>query len=96
MGLVTKLVEPLAGEDRLPVHQFMACLAEAKRGAPGVNVTTIGAFFELTPGEITSLQEFYDNFNGSQFTREQIHDVLMMGEYGIYTVQNVKNRLNLT
>jgi hypothetical protein len=95
MSLMTRLVAPLPGEDKLPVHQFMAALAELYRGAPGVTQGSIATAFNLTAGEQTQLANFVSQQSGGAINREMIHDVLMLGELGIYSVQNCLNRLGV-
>jgi len=95
MSLLSRLTEPAAGEVKIPIHAFMAALAELKRDAAGVDLARIAAFsdFNLDAGEQTSLQTFIDNFLGDLITRERIHDVLLLGEAGFYTVQECSDRL---
>ena len=93
MSLLSRLVAPQGEEVKIPVHQFMAALAEGKRGAPGVDLASISAVFELDAGEQADLATFLLNFYGGIIDREMIHDVLMLGERGIYTVQNCADRL---
>lgn len=99
MTLLTRLIAPLAGEAKLPAHQFMAALAELKRGAPGVTQAAIATAFNLSAAEQTSLATFVSNMQSGvppfPLSREQIHDVLMLGEMGIYTVAQAKSRLGV-
>lgn len=93
MSLLTRLVDPADGEIKLPVHQFMAALAELKRGAPGVTVTTVGDAFNLDAGERTELETIVSNNYVDGISRELIHDVLMLGEANLYTLQQCSDRL---
>lgn len=93
MSLLSRLVSPAPGEDKLPVHQFMAALAELKRGVSQVSIASIASFFNLSAGEQTDLQTFVDQQAGDVIAREEIHDVLMLGEVGAYTLQNCSDRL---
>lgn len=95
MGLLSRLTVPAAGEVKIPVHSFMAALAELKRDAPGVDIARIAAFgeFDLDAGEQATLQTFVDNIFGDVISREQVHDVLLLGESGFYTVQECSDRL---
>lgn len=95
MSLMTRLVAPLPGEDKLPVHQFMASLAELKRGAPGVTQGSIATSFNLSASEQTQLANFVTQQTSGAINREMIHDVLMLGELGAYTVQQCLNRLGV-
>ena len=84
------LFERLVGTEdpKLPVHQFMAALAEYKRGeVTGVQVATA---FDLSAGEATNLQEFLDNLDADTISRDVIHDVLLLAEGGYYTIPNAK------
>lgn len=96
MGLLTRLVDPQEGEERIPIHQFMAALAEYGRNAPGVNLNSISNAFGLSAQEETALANFIGNLNSNMINRALIHDVLMLGEGHIYTVQNVRDRLQIT
>lgn len=93
MSLLSRLVAPAVGEVKLPVHQFMAALAELKRGAPGVDVASISSAFDLTAGEQTELATLVTNHYLDLVSREMIHDVLMLGEDNLYTVQQCEARL---
>lgn len=94
MSLVTRLTRPIGEEERIPAHQFMAAAAEAKRGAPGVDHASISAAFAIAEGQDQAdLLLLLRNFFGDVITREQIHDVLLLGEYGIYNEQQVIDRL---
>jgi hypothetical protein len=96
MSLLSRLVDPQEGEDRIPVHSFMAAVAEFKRGAPGVNAASIAASFNLSAGETTALTTWYTTFVATDLvSRELVHDVLMLGADGKYTVAQVQNRLGL-
>ncbi len=104
MSLITRLVHPSSTEVKLPVHQFMAALAEYKRGAPGIDLDAIAAAFNLSAAEKNQLQNFLTNLDGDIIDRHLIHDVLMMGESPkqdgsgdhYYSVANVKSRLGIT
>ena len=94
MGLLSRLINPTQDEDSLPVHQFMAALAEYKRGA--VTGAQVVAAFNLNANEAISLQEFLDGLTLNQLDRAIIHDVLLLGESGHYTINFVKTRLGLS
>lgn len=93
MSLLTRLVSPLEGEEKIPVHAFMASLAEYGRG--GVTKTQIVNAFSLSGTEQVSLQIFMDNLGSNSIDRSMIHDVLLLGEGGYYTTTQVKNRLGV-
>ena len=93
MSLLTRLVSPLDDEGKLPVHQFMAALAEYKRGA--ITGAQLIIAFDLSTEEATSLQTFLDNLDGDTVNRALIHDVLMLGEAGYYTINQIKARLQV-
>lgn len=94
MSLLTRLVNPNPGEDKLPVHQFMAGLAEYKRGA--VTKNQFVNAFGLSGAEATQLDEFLSGLDLDSTDRSLIHDVLMLAEAGYYTNAQVKARLGLT
>lgn len=89
------LLDRLLGteEPKLPTHQFMAALAEYKRGA--ITGPQIVSAFGLSGAEATALQFFLDNLDGSTIDRTLIHDVLLLGESGYYTKTQVQNRLGV-
>lgn len=93
MSLLTRLLEPQPGEQKIPVHQFMAALAEYKRGA--VTGAQVVAKFNLDAGETTQLQNWLDNLDGDTINRQLIHDVLMLGETGLYSQAQVVARLGV-
>lgn len=93
MSLLTRLVNPAEDEAKIPVHQFMGVLAEYKRGAPGVTLSAINSAFSLAGQEQTDLAFVANLFVSDVITREMIHDVLMLGEYGIYTTQTCQDRI---
>jgi len=93
MSLLSRLVSPAPGEDKLPVHQFMAAVAELKRAAPGVTVSSIATAFGLSAGEQTELESFLNTLYVDGISRELIHDVLMLGEDNLYTLQQCADRL---
>jgi hypothetical protein len=93
MSLLSRLVAPAEGEEKLPSHQFMAVLAEYKRGAPGVTLAAIATEFSLSAGEQSDLAFMASLYVADQITREQIHDALLLGEYGIYDTTAVQARI---
>jgi hypothetical protein len=93
MSLLTRLVAPQTGELKLPSHQFMAAIAEYKRGAPGVTLASIATTFGLSAGEQTDLATLAGLFVGDVISRELIHDVLLLGEVGIYSVATCQARI---
>jgi len=104
MSLLTRLVDPQEGEQKIPIHQFMAATAEFVRGAPGVNADSIAAAFNLSASEKSALTTWYINHvQTKNVNREEIHDVLLLGESikldasgeHMYSMQQVMNRLGL-
>lgn len=99
MSLLTRLVQPAVVELKLPVHQFMAGCSEYRRGAPGVTIQVLATAFGLSASEQTALINFLAQAgwtsNPPTLTRELVHDVLMLGEDGYYTVAQCQNRLGL-
>lgn len=93
MSLLTRLVDPQPGEEKIPVHQFMAAVAELKRGAPGVTVTTVSTAFNLSVQEQAELAAFVNTFYTDGINRELIHDVLLLGEDGHYDIEQCEDRL---
>lgn len=93
MSLLTRLIAPVGEEEKIPVHQFMAALAEHRRGSPDMLLADIHAAFNLDAGEQATLATVIQNHNLDGISRELIHDVLMLGEQGIYTLAEVQSRL---
>lgn len=93
MSLLTRLLTPAPGEQKIAVHQFMAALAEYKRGA--VTGAQVVAAFNLDATETTQLQNWLDNLNTDAINRQLIHDVLLLGETGLYTQAQVIARLGV-
>lgn len=93
MSLLTRLVSPAVGEEKISVHQFTAALGELRRGAPDMLLADVHAAFNLDAGEQVTLASIVKNYNLDGITREVLHDVLMLGEQGLYTVAEVQARL---
>ena len=93
MSLLTRLIYPLDGETKLPVHQFMAGLAEYKRGA--ITGPQLATAFSLSETEEIQLQNFLTNLDTDAINREILHDVLMLGEGKYYTIAQVQTRLGI-
>jgi hypothetical protein len=93
MALLDRLIAPLENEEKLPIHEFMAALAEYKRGV--VTKQNIITAFGLNTAEANALQDFLTNLDSSSINRSLIHDVLLLGEGGHYTKTQIKNRLNI-
>lgn len=93
MSLLSRLVAPALDEEKLPVHSFMAAVAELKRGAPGVTVSSIAVAFGLSAAEEDELESFLTNLYVDGISRELIHDVLLLGEEDKYTLQQCSDRL---
>lgn len=103
MSLLTRLVDPQEGEQKIPVHQFMAGIAEFARGAPGVTANSLAQAFNLDAGELAALTAWYTSeILTGNLSREEVHDALLLGEADrldgggkMYPLQAVMNRLNL-
>ena len=97
MSLLTRLVAPLEGETKLPVHQFTAGIAEYRRGE--MSGAEMASRFGLSPTEITALNNWLAAIDsGGQSAievRTETEDVLMLGESGIYSLAEVQTRLGL-
>lgn len=94
MSLLSRLVNPAEDEVKLPVHQFMAELAELQRGE--IVVAKMYADFNLSAAEQTQLDNFIIEMTGGNFNREEFHDVMMMGEKGFYTPAEILTRLGIS
>lgn len=94
MGLYERLMN--LEQPRIPVHPFMAIVAEFKRG----NLTQAAALalLGLSASEITEIAALITRVNNNQLTAIEIHDVLMLAEgryNGYETVAKVKTRLGV-
>lgn len=94
MSLLDRLLNDSPDGDNLPVHEFMAALAEYRRGS--VTSSQVVNAFDLDSGEANALQEFLDNLNADTIDRAKIHDVLLLGAADLYTKAKVKTELGLT
>jgi hypothetical protein len=98
MSLLTRLVAPLEGEIKLPVHQFTAAIAEYKRSATTMTGADLVSKFDLTGGEITTLQQWQTIIDSSPESpsaiRGQLEDVFILGERGQYSMVEVESRLD--
>ena len=91
MSLLTRLIDPLDGEEKIPVHQFTAGLAEVFRGQ--ITRSQFIAGFGIKPDEEAQLDSFISHLAGSTLTREEVHDVLLLAENGFRTPSQVLTRL---
>lgn len=100
MTLLDRLLN-LQGDDEvsLPPHQFMAGLAEYKRGA--VTRAQVKAAFDLSAAEGNQLDAFLNNFDADTIDRTLVHDVLLLGRgrrpdgTAFYPKATVKTRLGV-
>ncbi len=90
MTLLTRLIAPLPGEVKLPVHQFMGELAEIRRGE-STRAQLISEFNLSTPEE-TQLDLLIAQMAADNVSRAEVHDVLLLGEYGLRTEAQVLTR----
>lgn len=93
MSLITRLVAPAPGEIKLPVHQFMAAIAELQRGAPNLTIADVATAFGLSPSEQVELNGVVTNLYVNGISRDLVHDALMLGEVNIYSLAQTQNRL---
>lgn len=94
MSLITRLTVPLDGESKIAAHQFMALVAEYQRGVFGVDKAFIASTFGITsPGELAELDDIITEVVNRRTNRDLLHDVLLVGEAGIYNTQKVENRI---
>lgn len=95
MSLFTRLVSPAEGEVKIPVHSFMAFMAEIIRGE-ATKAELITAF-SLTSGEQTELDILVAK-GGSLLASQRfeyarvLHDMLLLSEDGLrYTTPGAFN-----
>ena len=95
MGLYERLLR--LEEPRIPVHAFMAALAERKRGR--VTANQIISVFGLDPTATTEAAALNARFDDvvSPLTGTEVHDVLLLADAGLaYTTPTaLKNRLGV-
>jgi len=84
-------------EPRIPVHAFMAALAERKRGR--VTAQQIVTVFNLDAAAITDASALNARFDDvvNPLTGVEVHDVLLLADAGLAytTVTTLKNRLGV-
>lgn len=104
MSLLSRLIQPDQTTDppevKISIHTFMAAIAEYKRN-PWSRTRTqrradLVAAFNLNTAEANSLDEFFNNQDANNVSREEIHDVLFLGEGGYYTIAQTRTRLIIT
>jgi hypothetical protein len=84
MSLYTRLAVPAEGEEKIPIHQFMAAIAEGGRGQ--VTRAQVIATFNIEPADEAALDFIFDKMTGwttdkSRFEfRQVLHDVLLLAE----------------
>ena len=81
-------------ENNVPVHSFIAALAEYRRQA--VTAIQVKDAFDLSATEATHLQEFLDNLDADTIDRAKLSDVLTLGAEGYYPKAKVKTELGLS
>lgn len=96
MSLISRIVAPAIGEEKIPSHQFTSLLAEYRRGTVLATKEKIIEQFSITAEELPELDAILEDFLASRTSREQIHDALMLGEYGAYTPQQTQHRIAAT
>lgn len=94
MSLYDRLIG-IGDDPKIPVHQFMAAMAERQRGR--TNNAQLASVFNLSAAEQQELATLRDRVLGGQVTPAEIHDVLMLAEAGMgyTTAQAVKTRLGV-
>lgn len=85
------------GEDKVPVHSFMAGMREVARG--NVTLQQLKDVFNADAtmsSEIDAIADKYNNLstdNERQDFKTQLHDALLLAESGFYDKATVKDRL---
>ena len=96
MSLVTRLVSPLEGEVKLPVHQFTMAIAEYKRGE--LLGADLVSKFGLDTAETTTLQQWQTVIDASGDPaagwRSVLEDIFGLGEMDYYSMVEVEARLD--
>lgn len=97
MSLLSRLVSPEEGEAKIPIHAFMASVAEKDRNAPGVDSDFIMSQFDIPKDgkEDVDLLKLLLNMGDGKVDRAMIHDVLLLGEAGVYPESQVELRLQM-
>lgn len=91
MALIDRLIG--LAEPKIPTHQFMAALGEYKRGAPNVTLAAITTAFGILVGEQADLSTVANLLVTDQIDQETLHDVLLLGETGIYDSPTCVSRI---
>jgi hypothetical protein len=83
-------------QPKLPVHQFMAMVAERVRN--DVTTQQVTDAFALAPDEVTDATTLTQRVTQALLTKDEVHDVLLLAEAAIppyTTVAAVKARLGV-
>jgi len=95
MGLYERILR--LEEPKIPVHAFMAALAERKRGQiTGANIVTLFDLDATATTEVIALNARFDDVV-TPLTGVEVHDVLLLADAGLgyTTVAALKNRLGV-
>lgn len=101
MGLATRLCDPGEGETKIPVHQFMAAVAEYKRGFGNLN--QLANVFVLSTQEKEAAGRILERIDLDEVTANEVHEILLLGEGDrlndptkkFYDIPSVKSRLDI-
>lgn len=94
MSLLTRLLDPLEEEERIPYHEFVAGIREFQRGE--VTQQQFFTFYGLSPAEETALQAWYvAQIVSGNLTTEEVEDILRLRGSGAYSVATATARLGL-
>jgi hypothetical protein len=92
--LLRRLTIPGAGEEKIDLHAFFACLRLWEDGTTGFNKASISALFGLDTNEQNHLDAFIDKVLTEQaYTSHHAEDIVMCGEKGIVTEAQMENLL---
>jgi len=91
VSLLTRIIGPLPGEEKISPHVITAAIAEYVRGA----VTAQQVFTALNLNA-TEQQALTSWFQTGVTDRLVVSDVLFLGEAGLYSLNTCKSRLGIT
>lgn len=102
MSLFSRLTNPAAGEEKLPVHQFQSALADWEMGGTGaMNRAAVIAAFNITASEETQLDLLKGIYQDAttagrrELFMQAFHNVLMLAEQATFytTAGSIQSRL---
>ena len=95
MALINRLtgLEMVAGETKLPVQYAISVLLEYHRGH--LSFEDVVSAFGLDEVETGALVAWMQSTVGAGMEVQEVENILLLGEAGVYDLRRVKDRLGL-